>query len=224
MTRCSISAALAVLLSGLSATAEGPADTAEQAGARAVVRDYSEPPPAPIALDDPSLASRYDAAIIWLAERRGAAERHRIIGDSAYRDSIREAAILAGTSYGFDPDLLLGIAYRESVFDIGRVGKRGEIGLMQVGSLGRRYCREVCGKNETPEEQMLCGACWLDYGVKFCGGDLRRGLNVYASGKCDARSVGTARAVHWRYRVWRKIRSFLFPPEEQADATEDNTR
>lgn len=180
--------------------------------------DFVEPAPGPLPLYDPSLASKIEDAFVWLVEKKGANEGHPIIGDPLHRAAVREAGLAAGSRYDLPPDLLWSICYRESVFTLDRVGTRGEIGMMQVGAKGRAYCAEACGTNTTAAEQIACGACWLDAGRTWCGGDLRRGLTAYAGGKCHAKTAGVVRAVYLRYRVWRKLRSLVYGPEEPTIA------
>jgi hypothetical protein len=178
------------------------------------VRDFSPPPPALLPFGDPSLASKIDEALVWLVTKKcenvDNCPAHPILSDPDFRKQIREAAISSGERYNQPPGLLLAMAYRETVFRLDLVGKKGELGLMQVGKRGREICASACGTMKTADEQMACGACWLDAGVRWCGGDLLRGLKAYAGGRCEAKTQATLRAVNWRYRVWRKIHSLVY--------------
>ncbi|MDD5542850.1 MAG: hypothetical protein PHX83_06715 [Acidobacteriia bacterium] len=184
---------------------------ASRAHAAPPIVDLEAPPTETVALDDPSVAPKIEEAMIWLVTKRGANEKHPILSDPVYRANIRVAAVESGEKYDVPADLLLAMAYRETVYKMDTVGKRGELGLMQVGSLGRRHCAKACGAMVTASEQMDCGACWFDHGRKWCGGDIRLGLNVYASGPpCKASAPATIRATFWRYRVWRKIHEMVY--------------
>jgi len=148
-----------------------------------------------------------DAGLIpWMVEE---VTTHRVHRDPAWADEVTRAAEYAGADWGFDPLLLMAMAYRETEYRPGMIGSRGERGLLQVGHGGRRYpmCREVCGELATPDEHMACGACWLRAGVDWCRGDLYGGMLAYAYGKCRApRDSRAAKAVRKRVQLWGHLR------------------
>lgn len=178
-------------------------------------KDFSMPKDEPISVDDEIVGEKIDNALMWLvAKKIGESQAaHPIIDDPIYRTSVRKAAIAAGNAYNLPPLLLLSMAYRESVLTLDRVGTRKEIGLMQVGKGGQHFCKKVCGKNKTPDEQMMCGACWLDEGLSMCKGDLIKGLKAYAGGKCNSQKTRVVNSVYWRLRVWRKLHELVFGEE-----------
>jgi hypothetical protein len=178
-------------------------------------KDFSVPKDVAISPDDEAVGQKIDDAISWLVTKRiGESQAaHPILDDPSYRTSVRVAAIEAGNSYNLPPLLLLSMAYRESVLTTDRIGSRGEIGLMQVGKQGQQFCKNVCGQNITPHEQMYCGACWLDAGRSWCKGSLEGGLRAYAGGKCYSKKTRVVNSVYWRLRVWRKIHEMVFGAE-----------
>lgn len=178
-------------------------------------KDFSVPEDISISTDDEIIGKKIDDALSWLVTKRiGESQAaHPILDDPSYRMSVRVAAIEAGNSYNLPPLLLLSMAYRESVLTTDRIGTRKEIGLMQVGKQGQQFCKNVCGQNITPHEQMYCGACWLDAGRSWCKGSLLGGLRAYAGGKCNSKKTRVVNSVYWRLRVWRKIHEMVFGAE-----------
>jgi hypothetical protein len=127
----------------------------------------------------------------------------RALHDEQYRLELAIAFREAGELFGIPAELLTAMAYRETVFRPGEVGKAGELGILQVGKQGRRVCREHCAVFPTVKGGALCGACWLNEGRKMCG-SLERGLNAYVSGKCKP-SVRAGRVAQIRIKLWRKL-------------------
>jgi hypothetical protein len=129
----------------------------------------------------------------------------RALTDPKYRMELAIAFREAGELFGIPKELLAAMAYRETVFRPGEVGRAGELGLLQVGKLGRRSkaCRDYCGEVTTIKGGALCGACWLADGRRMCG-SLERGLNAYVSGRCKP-SVRAGRVAQIRIKLWRKL-------------------
>jgi hypothetical protein len=186
-------------------------------------KDFSVPESTPISTDDEIVGKKIDDAISWLVTKRvgDSQAAHPILDNPVYRTEVRVAAIEAGNSYNLPPLLLLSMAYRESVLTTDRIGSRGEIGLMQVGKQGQQFCKNVCGQNITPHEQMYCGACWLDAGRSWCKENLLNGLKAYAGGKCNSTKTRVVNSVYWRFRVWRKIHEMVFGAEMTVDSVVD---
>jgi len=132
--------------------------------------------------------------------------QHKVIADDvAYRYRLANAFIRAGAEFDIDPWLLVGIGYRESIFDMTQIGDGGRAhGIMQVHPQGRKACAEYCGEMNTPWEQISCGACWLDKGRKWCG-DLDGGLFGYISGRCTTIEYDRRKAHRIRRNLQRKL-------------------
>jgi hypothetical protein len=109
-------------------------------------------------------------------------------------------------SVGFDPLLVsviisLESSYRSSVVNDDSIG---EIGLMQVAPKG------VCARGQdltTPEGQIKAGLYCLRLSRDVCGGDLRRILTMYASGKCVSGSTRTHALINRRLAVYEKAKA-----------------
>lgn len=100
--------------------------------------------------------------------------------------------------------LLVSMGRYESEYRTNVRGKRGEIGILQVGKQGRRRCRQYCGRNKTEYEQIMCGGCWLRENVKWCK-TLEKGLTAYACGKCKPTNARTRNAVQRRFNLWYRL-------------------
>lgn len=145
---------------------------------------------------------KVSAGILWLVTPNEARIPGRVASytgtraysDPSYRVELAKAFLDAAERYDVSPWLLVGMSYRETVFRMNGIGDGGKsVGLMQVGKMGRRACRDVCGGMETAHEQIMCGACWLDKGRQWCG-SLDGGLSAYISGECKLRTVRAKRA------------------------------
>jgi hypothetical protein len=95
--------------------------------------------------------------------------------------------------YELDPVLIAVIISLESSFDFNKIGKRGELGLMQVWGVCARGC-----DLQTPAGQIDCGCRCLRKSMDICGGDVAAGLNMYASGRC----VPILRVTKYRMNKW----------------------
>jgi hypothetical protein len=101
--------------------------------------------------------------------------------------------------YGLPVKLLVSMAFFESHFRSGIKGDRGKShGILQVSPYGRRKCQ--CGDMTDPEEEIRCGACWLDMGRTWCG-YLKGGLTAYACGSCKTSMYRTKKKIQKRLRV-----------------------
>jgi len=107
------------------------------------------------------------------------------------------AVLLAAEKYKIDHMLIAIIISGESSWKIKSVGKRGEIGLMQV--LGQ--CAADDCELKTAAGQIDCGVKCLRKSIDVCnqGFDLTEGLNLYMTGHCRPVHKVTLR----RMRLWK---------------------
>jgi hypothetical protein len=85
--------------------------------------------------------------------------------------------------YDVDPLLVATIVSLESSWRSDALGKRGEVGLMQLHS-----DRAKAGFDLTDADQQIeAGVQWLRTCIEVCDGDVERGVNMYGTGHCRAR-------------------------------------
>jgi hypothetical protein len=147
-------------------------------------------------------------------------ERFKHIDDLA-RIIAEEARLLSE-----DPQLVSAISFRESSYKPEAVGKRGEVGLMQVHSEARVNCeRYVVERRKLdptkPRGQIACGTFVLAQGTENCGTTVQDpaacvdrlegcqgALAWYVSGHCSAEDRGgIAKAVRYRLVKWNELAS-----------------
>lgn len=146
-------------------------------------------------------AERYSSAIARYMIDRGAPGA-RVVTDPEYRAAVVDAAIAAGDLYDLPPPLLLSMAYYESSYKVTAVGARGEIGLLQTGDQARTVC--ACDDLQTPDGQIMCGACWLRRAHDACG-TLEGALTMYAVGECSSSSPRVVQLVERRLATSRTL-------------------
>lgn len=146
--------------------------------------------------------------------------------DPDYRLQISKEFIEASEYFDVPVLAMVGMGYRESVFKPDEVGPGGELGVMQVGSLGRSYCFEYCGTMETTRQQIFCGGCWFKYGLGRCKGIIEDGFTVYVRGKCkpkqfeDPKERKNARYVtKVRMNLWRIMQNLVATNFEDEETT-----
>ena len=146
-------------------------------------------------------------AILYLANKQTPGGRNPAKTNYTYRYELAEQFLEGARHFDLPWELGVTIGYNESVYRLDENGTRGEIGIMQVGPLGKRYCKDYCGKMETPKEQIYCGYCWFKYGHDFCKDEnLEKGLTAYASGDCVSSHPRVIRAVKKRQRHINEIK------------------
>ena len=132
-------------------------------------------------------------------------KRIKAYKDEVYRTKLVAAFEAAAAEFNLPVNLLIAIAYRETVLQTDQTGPAGALGLMQVMPFvtkrkkGRPYCRNV----HTIEGGIMCGTWWLSRAHNRCG-SVERAVNAYVSGKCDpvhprAREAAANRLWIWRY-------------------------
>jgi hypothetical protein len=125
--------------------------------------------------------------------------------DLQYRLELSEAFKKASLHFDLPIGILITIGYRESVFRPHLKGSRGELGIMQVGKQGQHKCKKYCSEVDTVDGGIMCGACWLDMGRKWCKGDLIKGIRAYISGKCVSNAPLTKRVLNQRLEIWTTL-------------------
>lgn len=135
-----------------------------------------------------------EKAISHLIRKR---PNHRLHNPDAMAKFIMD---LDSTSEGMPKALILAIAYRESSLDTHRVGKMGEVGLMQVHGAAAKGC-----DLETQCGQLDCGIKWLASRKEKCG-TWKRAITAYMVGTCKTASVEVNKKVDSRIRFWKRIR------------------
>lgn len=108
-----------------------------------------------------------ETGILWAVEKVPT-KLCKVKKDKTYLRKIAIQIKESSAHFNQPPLLITGMMYRESVFRTTEIGPGGELGLLQVGPMGIRKCKAYCGKMETIKEQVDCGTCWLDMGVKWC--------------------------------------------------------
>lgn len=96
--------------------------------------------------------------------------------------------------YNLDPLLVSTIITFESSWRPDVIGRRGEVGLMQI--LPQSIC-SFGQKIETSEDQIRTGARCLRLSLDQCQ-DLRGGLTMYASGRCTTENISLKRKINLR--------------------------
>lgn len=121
-----------------------------------------------------------------------------------YRGRLVKAFEAAGEKFDIPPNLLIAMAYRETVFRPELIGSRNEMGIIQTGNQARYVCRKHCHGIDTPEGGAMCGACWLDRARKRCK-DLVGALYSYACGRCFSNDKNVLKAVQNRIWLWNYL-------------------
>lgn len=98
-----------------------------------------------------------------------------------------------------DPLLVAAIMRLEASWKNDVIGKKGEIGIMQVmpGKISRKY------DMSTPQGQIEAGIEKLRYAFDECNYDLKKALTHYASGKCISKSERTKRKIKLRIKHYK---------------------
>lgn len=96
--------------------------------------------------------------------------------------------------------LILSVCYLESSMNLSSVGRRGEIGLMQVHGLAAMGC-----DLKTEIGQLQCGAKWLSFCRDKCG-TWKGALTAYAIGECKTNSKTVKKMVEYRLKFWEKTK------------------
>lgn len=113
--------------------------------------------------------------------------------------------------YEIDPLLVAVLVSLESSWRVDARGKVGEIGLLQIHPRNRRALEGA--DMSTGNGQIEAGVKWLRFCVEQCGGDLRRGLNAYATGHCSPEWRGLA----YRWRLYQKaVKRFRVTASQQG--------
>jgi hypothetical protein len=104
----------------------------------------------------------------------------------------KTAKLIYNTSKITKPDweTMFTIITYESKFKHTVIAKdRPSIGYTQLHGVAWNYCQERLGRKinkKDPEDQILCGAIWLEYCIEACNKTLEQGLAKYATGyMCD---------------------------------------
>jgi hypothetical protein len=150
------------------------------------------------------LVSRVDAVLVWWARL---APRNPLRVES-YRADVAAALVDQAAAHGLPVELVTAMTLRESSGAQTAVGRRGEIGLMQVHPGTAVSWRCHLG---TPAEQIDCGCRVLAHHLTRCG-TLRGALAAYGSrfGKCKPKPGGrVARMVANRMRLADVIKKML---------------
>lgn len=120
----------------------------------------------------------------------------------------------ASNRAGVDPFLTAAIAMRESGLNPLALSPAGARGLIQLNPRYRgktvpfvynaRY-REKCGRRPgaCQREVLEAGLGLFDWAVERCGGDVKRGLAWYNSGRCDSRNGYAGSVLRERRRLLR---------------------
>ena len=125
----------------------------------------------------------------------------RVYRDQEYAEELVAAFEYASILFDVPRNLLMAMAYRETVFRPHLVGPAGERGILQTGKQAMRSCSEWCGGVETPGGGALCGACWLKKAKNWCG-SYKGAIFAYVSGKCSHNKINVRRAVENRLLLW----------------------
>lgn len=133
-------------------------------------------------------------------------KRIKAYRDELYRRELVEAFEVASSRFDVPANLLMALAYRESVFRPDGVGPRGELGVMQVMPFvtKRRKGREYCEDVSTPEGGIMCGSWWFARGARRCD-TLKGAIGAYVSGRCNPTHPRAREAVANRLWLWRYL-------------------
>jgi len=111
----------------------------------------------------------------------------------------------AGRSADLDPLLLVSIAFRESSLLEGRIGSRGEVGLMQLHGAALQFLPRGCPPDEV-ECSIRGGAAYLSYCREFCGGSWNRWVGAYGMSRCPTETIARSEPSVVRVReIYRQI-------------------
>lgn len=140
---------------------------------------------------------------VAIAEILKAEPRHHLIKDAMARMVLADQVVGVARYYDVPPLLVTTIMFRESTFDEKAVGKRGELGLMQVakGNVARFAC-----DMDTATGQIECGAHLLRMQFDKCG-SWRGALTSYATtkGACTSDNEQVQNKVKLRLRDWQRL-------------------
>lgn len=116
-----------------------------------------------------------------------------------YRRALEQVPSVVSWSvvYDIDPLLVAVLVSLESSWRVDARGKVGEIGLMQIHPKNRRALEGADMRDG--DGQIEAGVKWLRACIDQCG-DVRRGLNAYATGHCDPEWRGLA----YRWRLYQR--------------------
>lgn len=129
----------------------------------------------------------------WLLRRRGEEERIR---------QIARLADVATSDTRIPPELVLALSYRESRWQEGVVGARGEVGLMQIHGVALGKWRHRPHVVWHPALNLRLGVLHLQRAVNDCLGDLGWGLGKYATGECrPPRNDEDTQVIAWAYEM-----------------------
>lgn len=111
----------------------------------------------------------------------------RIVKDKTFREEIAAHIVRYAEEYEVDPYILTLWIKRESSFRVGVVAKSShkEYGLGQVHGVARRVCESTGIKLHSAKGQIHCTALLFQINRQRCGGDEKRGLYRYLSGRCS---------------------------------------
>lgn len=138
-----------------------------------------------------------------IVKTRGEDSNNPVSTSEAYLNALVDGFSMNAEKYKLPSILFVGMALKESEFLTTAEGTRGEKGILQVGRQGRRACAKECGEfSMDPGNQICHGFCWFSKIQKTCDGTIFQGLNGYASGKCQQKTIKTRKAVRRRYRLW----------------------
>lgn len=141
-----------------------------------------------------------DAAI---QEMLAAVPRHHLMRDDEARAAMAQTIVAQAEARGVPPLLVVRVIFLESSFDERAVGKRGELGLMQVA---KRNVRIYQCDMSTADGQVACGVGMLRDGFDECG-SWRGALTRYAttSGACASDDPNVTSKVNYRLRGWQHL-------------------
>ena len=128
------------------------------------------------------------AAIKWLLRSN---PRHQLMTDSRALEEMVMDIQSASDEYGQNPFLITAMTFKESTFRPRARGKRGEVGLIQVGYHVQEECEADDFDLDLAIDQLRCGARHLKSQTKRCRG-LWGGLVSYATGECHTKPFSNA--------------------------------
>lgn len=166
-----------------------------------------------------ALARAIDERLIVRESKRGKPihVQHCRVSDGGCRARIAALSRLiteASNRAGIDPFLTAAIAMRESGLNPLALSPAGARGLIQLNPRYRGKTvpfvynasyREKCGRRPAAcqREVLDAGLGLYDWAVGKCGGDVRRGLAWYNSGRCDNRNGYASSVLRERRRLLR---------------------
>ncbi len=120
--------------------------------------------------------------------------------EARYYDQIEQA----GSRHGVEPDLIRAVIWKESSFDNSKIGKAGEIGLMQImqNAAATDWAREKQGGKVPTKAQLSEPKMNIDIGSWYLGRALRywksRGYTEYRELALCEYNAGRSRAEEWK--------------------------